>query len=389
MPIGLVYERANKDAYDLIKAAQAALPASELAGEITTEIFPTILKKVGDTFMRNDVTDRNYSKFKLPLTEFGAITEYISSSMVRADDPTPIATGTVVDDMVINNPKLFGRYIDQLVRANYPLTVNGDRWLDAMDNGRVDQMASYIAVAMQSLYDGIAHDHDSFIPALLGSMYTQAPESSIRRIPTFNGTNVEDYAKSIFGTLNKAIRDMTQWRRPDFNMVGADMSDSKSDLVLVSFDSPASDQWNQTLLDIITSQLNIGAMARATALGSSLGVEVYEMPTPGIIESSVSRAYGIPAFPGMQTADTLSGVLTPPHPNVKFALIGRGALNVGLKRLQQDTGRSIRGHFDQTWVQPTLQLAYGTGQAIFFIDGDDPDTGARVATTTTTAKTSK
>lgn len=374
MPIGLVYERANKEAYDLIRAAQAALPASELASEITTDIFPSILKKVGDTITRSDKVDRNYAKFKLPLTEYGAITEYLSSSMIRADDPTPIVTGTVVEDMVINNPKIYGRYVDQLVRANYPLTINGDRWLDAIDKGDATGMASMIAIAMQSLYDGVSHDHDSFIPALMGSLYEQAPAASIKRIPAYTGTGVEEYAKTIFATLNTAIRNLTQWRRPDFNMVGADMSDSKSDLVLISFDNPVWEDGDSSALDIITSQLNIGAMARATALGSSLGVEVYEMPSPGIIESSVARAYNIPAFPGMQTANTLNGTLTVPHPNVKFALIGRGALNVGLKRLQQDTGRSIRGHFDQTWVQPTLELAFGTGQAIFFIDGDDPET---------------
>ena len=86
----------------------------------------------------------------------------------------------------------------------------------------------------------------------------------------------------------------------------------------------------------------------------------------GIIENSVARAYGLTGFPGMQTADMSAGTQTPPYPNVMFALCGKGALNVGLKRLQIDTGRSIRGHFDQTWVQPTLQLAYGAGQCIFF-----------------------
>jgi len=234
-------------------------------------------------------------------------------------------------------------------------------------------MASMIAIAMQSLYDGITHDHDALIPALMGALYEKVPDASIRRLPTYTGTGVEDYSKVIFATLNKAIRDMTQWRRPDYNMVGADMSDSKDDLVLVSFDNPVSASADQSILDVITSQLNIGPMARATALGSSLGLgDVYEMPTPGIVTSSVARSYSLPNFPGMQTADTLAGTLKVPHPNVKFALVGRGALNVGLKRLQQDTGRSLRGHFDQTWVQPTLELAYGAGQVIFFIDGDDP-----------------
>lgn len=373
MPIGLVYERANKDAYDLIKNAQAVMSASELAENITNVIFPSILNKVGDTIIRSDKVDRMYDKLKIPLSEYGAITEYLASSMIRADDPTATATGTRVDDFVINNPKIFGRYTQRNVRANYPLTVNGDRWLDAIDGGNTTQMASMIGIAMQSLYDGVSHDHDSFLPALMGSLYNESKgTASVRSIPAFTGASVEEYAKAIYAILNKAIRDMTQWRRPDFNLIGADMSDSKADLVLVSFDNAVSSTNAATVLDIITSQLNIGAMARATALGNSLGVTVYEMPTPGIIETSIARAYALANFPGMQTADTGAGDLTIPHPNVKFALIGRGALNAGLKRLQQDTARSARGHFDQTWVQPTIQLAFGAGQAIFFTDGADP-----------------
>ena len=48
----------------------------------------------------------------------------------------------------------------------------------------------------------------------------------------------------------------------------------------------------------------------------------------------------------------------------------KGAINVGLKRLQTDTGRSIRGHFDQTWVQPTLQLAYGADSVFSLKNGE-------------------
>jgi len=134
---------------------------------------------------------------------------------------------------------------------------------------------------------------------------------------------VEGYSKEVFALLNKAIRDMTMWRRPDFNYIGAEMSDSKSDLVLVAFDNPIAPGKDMTILDVITSQLNIGPMARATALGQALGVEVYEMPSMGIIENSVARAYGLTGFPGMQTADMSSGIQTPPYPNVMFALCGR------------------------------------------------------------------
>jgi hypothetical protein len=229
-----------------------------------------------------------------------------------------------------------------------------------------------IAIAMQALYDGITHDHDSLIPALFGSLYDKSLASSKRKLPVFDGTNIQEYSKNVFATFNKAIRDMTTWRRPDFNYVGAEMSDSKSDLVLVAFENNVSGR-DQTILDVITSQLTLGAQARAVALGDSLGVEVYEMPSMGIIQNSVARAYGISKLDGMQTADMTEGIQTPPHPNVKFALCGKGAINVGLKRLQNDTGRSIRGHFDQTWVQPTLQLAFGAGQVIFFDDAPTPN----------------
>lgn len=373
MGINLVYERANKDAYDLLVAANEMATGSDLANTITNTIFPTILNKVGDTIMRSDLVDRNYDKFKLPLSEFGAITEYLVSSMVKAADASSTATGTTVDDFVINNPDIKALYAHKLVRANYPLTVNSERWLDALDNRNISTLASMIAIAMQALYDGVTHDHDSFIPALFGSLYSKATTAMKRNLPTFTGNNVADYSKDVFATLNKAIRDMTTWRRPDFNYVGAEMSDSKADLVLVAFENPIAEGRDQTILDVITSQLNIGPQARAKALGEALGIEVYEMPSMGIIQNSVSRAYGLTGFPGMQTADMSSGTQTPPHPNVMFALCGKGALNVGLKRLQTDTGRSIRGHFDQTWVQPTLQLAYGAGQAIFFEIPTEPE----------------
>lgn len=372
MGINLVFERANKDAYDLLVAANEMSSGTELANAITNTILPTILNKIGDTIVRSDLVDRNYEKFKIPLSEYGAITEYLVSSMIKAADASPTATGTTVEDFVINNPDIKALYASKLVRANYPLTVNSERWLDAVDNKNLSTLATMIGIAMQALYDGITHDHDSFIPALFGSLYDKVGAASKRQIPVFDGTNVEEYSKNMFATFNKAIRDMTTWRRSDFNYVGAEMSDSKADLVLVAFENSVTGR-DQTILDVVTSQLNIGAQARAVALGSALGIEVYEMPSMGIISNSVARAYGLPALDGMQTADMSAGVLTPPHPDIKFALCGKGAINVGLKRLQTDTGRSVRGHFDQTWVQPSLQLAYGAGQVIFFDDDNTPE----------------
>lgn len=366
--INLVFERANKDAYDMLVAANEMSTGTELASVITNTIFPTILNKIGDTFARNDLVDRNYDKFKIPLSEYGAITEYLTSTMIKADNASATTNGTVIDDFTINNPDIKALYATKLIRANYPLTVNSERWLDALDNSNLSTLASMIGIAMQALYDGIAHDHDSLIPALFGSLYSKVTATSKRSIPAYTGTDVEQYSKDVFATLNKAIRDMTTWRRSDFNFIGAEMADSKNDLVLVAFDNPVADGKDQTVLDVITSQLSIGAMARARALGEALGIDVYEMPSMGIISNSVARSYGIAGFPGMQTADMSAGTRTAAHPNIKFALCGKGVLNVGLKRLQNDTGRSIRGHFDQTWVQPTLQLAYGAGQVIFFDD---------------------
>lgn len=367
MGINLVFERANKDAYDLLVAANEMSTGAELASAITNTIFPTILNKIGDTIVRSDLVDRNYEKFKIPLSEYGAITEYLVSTMIKAADSSNPANGDIVEDFVVNNPDIKALYANKLVRANYPLTVNSERWLDALDNKNLSTLATMIGIAMQALYDGITHDHDSFIPALFGSLYTKVGAASKRKLPKFDGTNVEQYSKNVFATFNKAIRDMTTWRRTDFNYVGAEMSDSKNDLVLVAFENPVGGH-EQTILDVITSQLSIGAQARAVALGSALGIEVYEMPSMGIISNSVARAYSLGNFPGMQTADMSAGKQTPKYPDVKFALCGKGAINVGLKRLQNDTGRSIRGHFDQTWVQPTLQLAYGAGQVIFFDD---------------------
>lgn len=367
MGINLVYERANKEAYDLLVAGNEMSSGDDFSELITNKIFPTILNKIGDTISRSDLVTRNYEKFKIPLSEYGAITEYLVSSMIKAADSSPTATGSVVQDFVINNPDIQAIYAHKLVRANYPLTVNSEKWLDALENRNLSTLANMIGIAMQSLYDGITHDHDSFIPALFGSLYSKATVGMKRTLPTYNGTNLEQYSKDVFATFNKAIRDMTTWRRPDFNYLGAEMGDSRDDLVLVAFDNNVAGR-EQTILDVITSQLNIGAQARASALGSSLGITVYEMPSAGIITNNVARAYGLTNFPGMQTADMSSGTQAKPLPNVKFALCGKGALNVGLKRLQKDTGRSIRGHFNQTWVEPTLQLAYGAGQVIFFED---------------------
>jgi hypothetical protein len=362
--INLVYERANKDAYDMITAMQDMFTSGEIQDVISNTIFPTILNKVGETIIRSDIVDRNYSKFKLPLTEYGAITEYLASNMVKAADASDISNGSVVEDFVVNNPDIQALYAGKVIRANYPLTINTDKWLDAIDGQNISALSSMIAIAMQSLYDGVTHDHDSFIPALFGSLFTKSKATSKKEIEIFTGDNVAEYSKSIFAILNKTIRDMTQWRRPDFNMMGMEMSDSKSDLALVFFESPTGSN-GETILDIISSQITLGPAARAEALGKALGVEVYEMPEAGILTNTTARAYNLTNFEGMQTAN-ITGTRTAPHPNLKFALVGKGALNVGLKRLQTDTGRSVRGHFDQTWVQPSLQLAYGAGQAVFF-----------------------
>ena len=107
MGINLVFERANKDAYDLLVAANEMATGSELANAITNTIFPTILNKIGDTIGRSDLVDRIYEKFKIALSEYGAITEYLVSSMVKAADASPTATGTAVDDFVINNYESF------------------------------------------------------------------------------------------------------------------------------------------------------------------------------------------------------------------------------------------------------------------------------------------
>lgn len=364
--INLVYERANKDAYDMISAVQEMGSASDLGETITNSIFPAILNKVGDTITRSDLVDRNYSKFKLPLSEFGAITEYLASNMVKADNASATATGTVVEDYVVNNPDIQATYATKIVRANYPLTINSERWLDAVDSRNAGALAQMMGIAVQSLYDGVTHDHDSFIPAICGSLYSKVSATSKREIPAYVAGEEAEYSKVIFAILNKAIRDMTTWRRKDFNFMNMEMSDSKSDLALVFFDEPVGTN-GETVLDIITSHLTIGPMARAIALGDSLGVEVYEMPSAGILTNATARAYSLTSFPGMQTADII-GARTSPYPKLKFALVGKGALNVGLKRLQIDTGRSIRGHFDQTWIQPSLQLSYGAGQSIFFAE---------------------
>jgi hypothetical protein len=121
--INLVYERANKDAYDLLVTANEMSTGSELASTITNTIFPTILNKVGDTISRSDLVDRNYSKFKIPLSEYGAITEYLVSSMIKAANSSPTDTGTSVEDFVINNPDIKALYASKNIRANYPLTV--------------------------------------------------------------------------------------------------------------------------------------------------------------------------------------------------------------------------------------------------------------------------
>jgi hypothetical protein len=369
MGINLVYERANKDAYDMLVAMNDMFTADGISDIISNTIFPAILNKVGDTIIRSDIIDRNYSNFKLPLKEYGAITEYLASNMVKADNASDTENGTIVEDFVVNNPDIQALYAPKIVRANYPLTINSERWLDAIDSNNVTTLASMIAIAMQSLYDGVTHDHDSFIPALFGSLFTKSGAGSKKEITAFTGENVAEYAKTIFALLNKSIRDLTNWRRKDFNMMGMEMSDAKSDLALVFFDSPVGEN-GETILDVITSQLTIGPLARATALGESLGVTVYEMPAAGVLTNATARAYQIAGFPGMQTAPII-GTRTEPFPRLKFALIGKGALNVGLKRLQTDTGRSVRGHFDQTWVQPSLQLAYGAGQAIFFSEKEE------------------
>lgn len=385
MSIGLVYERANKQAYDALALAKAVVPGSQLAPLVTNEIFPSIVNKIGDTIIRSDKVSRVYDRFKLPLSEYGAITEYLLSNMVKAADSPKLQQGELVHDHVVSHPSILGRYSETNIRADYPMTITADRWMDAVEKEDIATMARMVALSSQSLYDGVRHDHDSWVPAIAGALYDQSPESSKIKIPDFDGQDIEGYSKLIYAILTKAVRDMTQWRRPDFNIPGAEMADSVDDLVLVSFDNPV-DETGTTILDMIGAQLNLGSLARAKAIGQSLGLTVYEMPSPGIITNQIARAYDYPNLPGMQTADMSAGVPVKPYPNLRFALIGRGALNVGLKRLLVDTTRSSRGHFDQTWVTPVIQLAFGAGQAVFFETSASGSTASAAKTTTTTTK---
>lgn len=383
MGIGLVYDRANETIYDALVAATAAQSGADISSLIVNDIFPSVLNKVGDVITRPDKASRRYDRLKMPLSRFGAITEYLMSNMTKAANAERLKTGDVIDDHTVVNPEIIARYVIKNIKANYGLTLNADAWDDAVQEGDLKGIASMLAISMQSLYDGIDHDHDSFIPALVGSLYKDSPASSKRELPVFTNTNLNEYSEEVFSVLAKGVRDMTQWRRKDFNIPGADMVDSKEDLILLSFDNPLGNG-GTTALDVITARLTIGSLARASALGASLGVEVYEMPSPGVITTDVARAYGLPKLPGMQTADTGAGVPTYPYPKLRFALVGRGAINVGLKRLKADTSRSSRGHFDQTWVMPVLQLAYGAGQAIFFEDTPAVGgTSAKVASTST------
>jgi hypothetical protein len=369
--LNLVYERANREMYELLQSPDLMATGSDISSIISNDIFPEFLNKIGDIIIRGDLVERNYNFFKMPLSEFGALTEYIAASMTRADDMPVTTTGTRVDDFVVNNPLLKALYAIKLVRANYPLTIQNEKFLEMVDNRNNAGIAMLTGVAMQALYDGIEHDHDSIIPALFGALYaahvTAPLADTIRQIPEYDAENVESYAKEIVAILRSAIRDLTQFRRPSFNLMNADMGDANNSLCLVCFDNPIVDGKRYTPLDIITSQFDVAPQARATTLGALLGIEVVEMPSMGILENSIARAYGIPNFPGMQT-NIMTGTRTYPYPDIKFALCGRGALNVGLKRLQVDSGRSIRGHFDQTWVLKTLQLSYGAGQCIFFTD---------------------
>ncbi len=367
MAIGLVHERVNKEVYDRLTQGVPIRDGSQLSDLLTNDIFPTIINKVGDYIRRPDVPTRNYTRFKRPLSEVGAITEYLMANMTKADDAVSLVTGEEVHEYVVNNPDIQARYAVDQVRANYPLTLGGEKWLDAVDNMSLSTVANLTGIAMQKLYDGIEHDHDAMIPAMFGPLYAGRTSAQVRELPAYTGEDIETYTKTVFAALTQGVRDMTQWQRQDLNGAGVDMVDSVGELTLVSFSNPAGTTGTFTVFDIIGSQLAVGAVSRATGLANYLGIgAAYEMPSPGLIPNSIARAYGFPNFPGMQTADMRAGAQTPPYPEVKLALVGVNALNVGLKRTRQDSNRSARAHADFLYILKVIELMQGLGQVLFF-----------------------
>ena len=370
-----LYERANKNLYDLLNAPDLMANAGNITKILANDIFPTFIPKIGDVIARGDNTTRNYSFFKIPLSQFGDMTEYLASNMIRPADSVAGKNGDVINDFVINNPDIRALYAQTVVSANYPLSIQDDKLMDLIDRNDTAGIARHVAIAMQCLQDGIEHDTDMLVPALAGVLYNAHKEKLPKSIFTLDNldelsaANITNYSTKLVATFKNAIYSLGTYRKKEYNLMGCDMADSLDNLCLVCFDNPINSNTSLTAIDLLESFFEVAPQMRASGLKSILGCEVYRMPSAGVVTADIQRAYGLPNFGGMQTADMSNANYTRPHPELMFALVGRGAFNVGLKRLISDTTRSSQGHLTQTWIQKSLQLAYGAGQAIFFVAG--------------------
>lgn len=374
--IGTLYEKASKEMYNKLQDIKGLQKGEVLdLSASVNEMLGGMLNVVGRTVILSRTSKLQYPDFQIPVSEYGNLIEYIGTKLLRPQDVNPHNTGDAFHTSAINNPKFITRYISDIVRGKYNVTTGDQRWLDAINKKDEKRIANLTGQAVQSLYDSLIELQNDLVPALFASLYEKVKtekSNAIWKIPSIaDSTDIKEYSIVLNAQIKKAVR-LLSYTSSDYNLLGADVNSKKDDLILVAFhgDDVSAYGVDTTLLDVITSQGNLGTLSRAT-FEESLGLnKIVEMKAMGIGQSTIPRDFDLPALIGMQTEDIDQSTVTTPYGKVRFALVSKGMLNVGLKYFKAKTEYSASEDINNIYVHFQMALEYGAGQVIFFEDNE-------------------
>lgn len=369
MTLSTLYESANKKMYDTLVALKGVQTGAQIDEDMVNNLLGGMLNRVGDTIVLQRASALKYPHFQKPVSEYGAVTEYIGTKLVKPMDMLEPTQGSVIEEFIVNNPDYKVGYVSDRVKATFLVTTTDQRWKDAVDGGNIGRLAQLTAMAVQSLYDSVTEHMNGIVPIAFGAFWEKVPAQCKVQIPKIAGSTRENYLIDIISLLRANIRKLG-YTSSKYNLMGADINSRPEDLVLIVFDTPlstASNYSGYTSYDLITSQIKYSPISRASGLQESLGIaDIYEMEALGMGTGSVARQYASTGLIGQQIANMSNNVMTEAYPYVRFALVSKDALNVGAKSIRTKTTSSARADLDFHYTHIDLEVGFGTGNIIFF-----------------------
>jgi len=375
-----LYKQLNNLAYTRLSQFSTFDGTSITNTELQNELFNTMINGITAVISERNVSERGYDPFQIPVSPFGSLIKQLGAKLVRADDPVSLAEGTTWTDFARNPQNLIANYTGTITESNYPLQIDLRQVQRLASVNDMAGVADIYAQAYHMLWESIRHDHDLMVPYMIGWLATQQQSKWVTIPPapaiTASPTDIQSWGIQLTAQINAAVRNLTDFRSPDFNLLGADSIASRQDLVLVAFYDPTAGTVNPA--DILRAYIALSAQPNVSNIAQAFDVGAFiEMPyigditlsSDGTAANNLPRANGLSAFPGMQTSEMVNGVPVFPIKGVKFGLLQIGSINVGHKNLLPSTQRSARGHVDMTWVLTERQI-WGGGpfQSVFFTD---------------------